>query len=135
MGERLIAVQCAGGIDGYWFIVGMLSPVNMASLYAELRRMNNVQTNEHHQMLKPSLNLKAHYEPLQTTMASLREAVVVTDAVGGVIFMNAAAQALTGLEPLAAQGRAVEDVVRLVASRDTQPPPRGAASYPDDHGR
>jgi len=77
-------------------------------------------------MLKPSLNLKARYEQLQTTMVSLRQAVVVTDAAGGVIFMNAAAQALTGLESLAAQGRAVEDVVRLVASRDTRLPPRGA---------
>jgi PAS domain-containing protein len=47
-------------------------------------------------MLKPSLSLKAHYDQLQTTVVNLREAVVVTDAAGGVIFMNAAAQALTG---------------------------------------
>jgi hypothetical protein len=37
-------------------------------------------------MLKPSFSLKAHYDQLQTTVANLREAVVVTDA---------AAQALT----------------------------------------
>src|SRR5919109_876259 len=85
--------------------------------------------------MNPSLNLKAHYEHLQTTVASLREAVVVTDAAGGVIFMNAAAQALTGLESLAAQGRAVEDVVRLVAGGDTRPPPRGAVGVAGHMGQ
>ena len=79
-------------------------------------------------MLKRSLDLKAHDEWWQTTLANLHEAVVVTDTAGGVTFMNAAAQVITGWEPAAAQGRAVEDVVRLVASRDTRPPPRGAVA-------
>src|SRR6266511_2087706 len=85
-------------------------------------------------MLKPSLDLTAHDERLQTTLARLHEAVVVTDATGGVTFMNAAAQALTGWEPAAAQGRAVEDVVRVVTSGDTRPPPRGAVgvAWPTD---
>jgi PAS domain S-box-containing protein len=74
------------------------------------------------------LDLKAHDEWLQATLANLREAVVITDTAGGVTFMNAAAQAITGWEPAAAQGRAVEDVVRLAAGRDTQPPSRGAVA-------
>ena len=79
-------------------------------------------------MLKRFLDLKTHDEWWQTTLANLHEAVVVTDNAGGVIFMNAAAQVITGWEPAAAQGRAVEDVVPLVASRDTRPPPRGAVA-------
>jgi PAS domain S-box-containing protein len=77
-------------------------------------------------MVQLSLNLAAQYERLQTTLVSLHEAVVVTDAAGGVTFMNAAAQALTGWESNAAQGKAVEDVVRLAASGDTRPPVRCA---------
>jgi two-component sensor histidine kinase len=81
-------------------------------------------------MLKPPLDLKAYHEQLQTTLASLHEAVVVTDAAGRIAFMNAAAQALTGWEPAAAQGQVVADVVRLVASGDTPPPPRGVVGVP-----
>jgi two-component system, sensor histidine kinase PdtaS len=77
-------------------------------------------------MLKPSLDLKTHYERLQTTLASLHEAVVVTDAAGAVTFMNAAAQTLTGRELAAAEGKAVEEVIQLVGSGDAGPPPRGA---------
>ena len=77
-------------------------------------------------MLKPSLDLKAHDERVQTTLARLHEAVVVTDAAGRVTFINAAAQALIGWEPAAAQGQAVAEVIRLVASGDTRPLPRGA---------
>jgi two-component sensor histidine kinase len=85
-------------------------------------------------MLKPSLDLKAHYERWQGTLASLHEAVVVTDAAGGVIFMNAAAQAFTGWEPAAAQGSPVEDVVQLVGRGDTRPPPKGGlgVAWPPD---
>jgi PAS domain S-box-containing protein len=77
-------------------------------------------------MVKQALDLTAHYERLQTALASLHEAVVVTDVAGRVTFMNAAAQALTGWEPAAAQGRAVEEVVRLVTSGDIRPLPIGA---------
>jgi two-component system, sensor histidine kinase PdtaS len=77
-------------------------------------------------MVKPSLDLKAHYERVQIALASLHEAVVVTDAAGGVTFLNNAAQALTGWEPAAAQGKAVGAVVRLVANGATWPPRRGA---------
>lgn len=85
-------------------------------------------------MLKPAVDLTAHDERLQTSLARPHEAVVVTDATGRVTFMNAAAQALTGWEPAAAQGRAVEDVVRVVISRGTGPPPRGAVgvAWPTD---
>jgi two-component system, cell cycle sensor histidine kinase and response regulator CckA len=85
-----------------------------------------MQTNSHDPMLKPSHSLKAHHDQLQTTLANLCEAVVITDAAGGIIFMNAAAQALTGWESLVAQGRTVEEVVQLVASRDNRSALRGA---------
>jgi two-component sensor histidine kinase len=77
-------------------------------------------------MLKPSLDVQAHYNRLQTTLASLHEAVVVIDAAGAVAFMNAAAQAFTGWELAAAQEMAVEEVVPLVGRGDTRPPPRDA---------
>jgi two-component sensor histidine kinase len=76
-------------------------------------------------MRKPSLDLNAHDERLQTTLARRHEAVVVTDA---------AAQALTGWEPTAAQGRAVAEVVQVVAGGATLLPPSGAVgmAWPTD---
>ena len=44
MGEGLRDLPCAGGTtDECWNSVGVLSPVNMARLSDELRRINNEQ--------------------------------------------------------------------------------------------
>jgi PAS domain S-box-containing protein len=135
VGERLIAVQFAGGaMDERWCIVGVASSVSLSRLYDDLMRINNEQMNLHRQVVKQYLDLEAHYKRLQTTLASVHEAVVVTDAAGAVTFMNAPAQALTGWEAAVAQGKAAADVVRVVAGEDPEVLLSGApgAAWPTD---
>ncbi|MEO8353374.1 MAG: PAS domain S-box protein, partial [Chthoniobacteraceae bacterium] len=58
---------------------------------------------------------------LVTTLRSIGDAVVSTDAEGRVMFMNAVAQRLTGWSEEQAQGRHLRDVVRIVQGGDNKP--------------
>ena len=128
VGERPITVQFSGAaMAERRCIVGVASPVHLARLSDELMRINNEQLNVHRQAVKQYLDLEAHYKRLQTTLASVHEAVVVTDPAGTVTFMNAAAQALTGWDASAAEGKAAADVIRLVASGNPGSSLKGAS--------
>ncbi|HEX5227979.1 MAG TPA: CHASE3 domain-containing protein [Bryobacteraceae bacterium] len=58
---------------------------------------------------------------LHTTLSSIGDAVVATDAGGRVTFMNGIAEALTGWTQAGAQGRQVEEVLQLI-NEDTRSP-------------
>ncbi len=56
-----------------------------------------------------------------TTVSSIGDAVVATDAAGSVRFMNAAAERVTGVSAAVAVGRPVEDVFTLVDAHTRAP--------------
>jgi PAS domain S-box-containing protein len=60
-------------------------------------------------------------EELAVTLASIRDAVVVTDAAGRVTFVNAAAERLTGCRSDEARGRELAEICSLVGE-DTRAP-------------
>ena len=53
-------------------------------------------------------------EWVRVTLSSIGDAVITTDAAGGVTFLNPVAQALTGWAPEAAEGVPLEDVFKVV---------------------
>jgi PAS domain-containing protein len=60
-------------------------------------------------------------ELLATTLASIGDAVAVTDAEGRVTFLNAEAEHLTGWMAPEAAGRPLEDVFRIINEKTRQP--------------
>jgi PAS domain S-box-containing protein len=58
--------------------------------------------------------LRASEERWSTTLRSIGDAVIATDANGRVTFMNEVAAKLTGWQPSEAQGRALEEVFNIV---------------------
>jgi PAS domain S-box-containing protein len=63
-----------------------------------------------------------------TTLASIADAVVATDPVGRVTFINPAAEQLTGWTRAAAQGRPLYEVVHLVRAGTREPVPDPVAT-------
>jgi diguanylate cyclase (GGDEF)-like protein/PAS domain S-box-containing protein len=69
---------------------------------------------------QPALRLPADVsaEPQLLALASLPEAVIITDRDGRITFMNPAAERLTGVEAVTATGKRLEDIVSLVDEGD-----------------
>jgi PAS domain S-box-containing protein len=65
--------------------------------------------------------LRRLQEELATTLRSVGDAVISTDAVGVVRFMNAVAEQLTGWSSGAAEGRPLEDVFNIVNEQTRAP--------------
>ena len=61
------------------------------------------------------------YALLATTLRSVGDAVISTDAAGSVQFMNAVAESLTGWTEQEAKGRALEEVFRIVHEESREP--------------
>ena len=81
-------------------------------------------------------------EWLATTLRSICDAVLVTDARGVVTFMNTVAEKLTGWPRAEAQGRPVGEIVRLLDEASRAPAdsivleaPRGGHPKPEARGR
>src|ERR1051325_11534374 len=60
-------------------------------------------------------------EWLFTTLRSIGDAVIVTDAAGVVVFMNPVAEALTGWSEKAALGKECSEVFRIVSEETRLP--------------
>jgi PAS domain S-box-containing protein len=65
--------------------------------------------------------LQDQREWLRGTLSSIGDAVITTDAVGSVTFLNAVAQALTGWTQDAAVGQPLDSVFRIVSEESRQP--------------
>ncbi|MGI5860489.1 MAG: GAF domain-containing protein, partial [Myxococcales bacterium] len=65
--------------------------------------------------------LQSSEERLATTLRSIGDAVVATDAEGRVEYMNPVAEALTGWRSDEARGRLLEEAVRFVDARTREP--------------
>ncbi len=64
---------------------------------------------------------RAQRERLRATLASIGDAVIVTDAAGRIVSLNAVAESLTGWSLRDARGRPLDEVFRVV-SEDTRAP-------------
>jgi PAS domain S-box-containing protein len=60
-------------------------------------------------------------QQLETTLASIGDAVIATDAKGQVSFMNAVAESLTGWKQDEASGRPLEEIFHIVNEQTRQP--------------
>jgi len=60
-------------------------------------------------------------EQLRTTLASIGDAVIATDAEARVVFMNAVAGKLTGWTPEEAKGQTLKDVMRIINEYTREP--------------
>jgi PAS domain S-box-containing protein len=67
--------------------------------------------------------LKTHEESLATTLRSIGDAVIATDAGGRVTTMNPVAEQLTGWSLAEALGKPLESVFRIVSEDDGKPVP------------
>ncbi|MEO6708609.1 MAG: CHASE3 domain-containing protein, partial [Planctomycetota bacterium] len=69
--------------------------------------------------------LEGQHDMLQTTLASIAEGIVVTDAAGRVTYMNPVAEVMTGSTPSSALGRPLGAVMQL----HSDPESRGLESH------
>jgi PAS domain S-box-containing protein len=70
---------------------------------------------------RDTLRLRESQQRLATTLQSIGDAVIATDAAGRVALINPVAAALTGWPALEAQGRSLDEVFRIV-NEDTRVP-------------
>ncbi len=70
---------------------------------------------------KHAREIERQREQLRVTLASIGDAVIVTDMNGAVTFMNPVAVVLTGWEPQEAVGRPLEQVFRIVNEETRRP--------------
>ena len=68
------------------------------------------------------LALKDREENLRTTLHSIGDAVIATDASGNVTHLNPMAEKLTGWETNEAEGKPLTEVFRIVNSKTKEPP-------------
>ncbi|MGP1386777.1 MAG: PAS domain S-box protein [Thainema sp.] len=91
----------------------LLKPVHLPELHT------TVEMALHRHQLEQQL--EATQQWLATTLNSIGDGTIAVDDVGRIIFMNPAAEALTGWTQQAAIGRSVESVLQLVSATTGQP--------------
>jgi PAS domain S-box-containing protein len=88
----------------------------------ELRRLSDTYEEHLHAEEEKSRLLTESRERFQTTLNSLGDAVIATDAEGNVRYINPVAQQLTGwLNYMEARGRPLSEVARLETEQDHRP--------------
>jgi PAS domain S-box-containing protein len=66
-------------------------------------------------------SLRRQSQILEVTLASIGEAVIVTDATGHATFLNSVAETLTGWSQASAKGRPLTEIFRIMNERTRQP--------------
>jgi PAS domain S-box-containing protein len=82
--------------------------------------ITHVQRLREHQAKSGELERRRSEEILATTLRSIGDGVIATDAYGRVSFMNAIAERLTGWEEAQAKSRPLEDVFNIVNEKTRQ---------------
>ena len=80
---------------------------------------NSEQPSHHWREIEDSL--RRHSQILQVTLASIGDAVIVTDARGQVTFLNSVAEGLTGWPAQEGKGRPLKEIFPIVNERTRQP--------------
>ena len=70
---------------------------------------------------EPDDQLRRHAEWLRITLGSVGDAIVTTDSIGRVMFMNERAEVLTGWTLQDAHGRELRDIVHVIHESDRRP--------------
>lgn len=104
---RIRAVRIALWTTGCFLVIGVLVS---AILVAMTRRQANIQRALHDER-----------ERLKATLLSIGDGVIVTDARGAVVTMNAVAEALTGWPDGSSTGRPLDEVFVIVNQQTRQP--------------
>lgn len=99
---------------------------------AELRQVNEALRREVHERVKVEEQVREQREWLHVILRSLGEGIVATDERGRVMFLNPAAEQLTGLRQEEAIGRPFDDVLRTrrdAAARNGDSTDQGSDSH------
>jgi len=70
---------------------------------------------------RAAAKIRGSEQRLATTLSSIGDGVIATDAGGAIRFLNPVAAELTGWSQADAEGRAVDEVFRIVGATDRQP--------------
>ena len=103
--RRVMAAAIAGGLASL-VLFGAFVAVVRRDLLARVRSQEALRHSE---------------QRLRTTLRSIGDAVLATDAEGRVTFLNAVAERLTGWTLAEATGRPVEEIFRIVEERSRTP--------------
>jgi PAS domain S-box-containing protein len=129
--ERLLQIRTRRATN--WTHVTLYSAIGLSIMVAgllftltrrELRQLSNSYENHLRAEAEKSHQLAESRERFQTTLNSLGDAVIATDADGFVRYINPVAQQLTGwTDYTQAQGRSLQEVARLLDERTREPFP------------
>jgi PAS domain S-box-containing protein len=89
-------------------------------VHVETQRLLQVQEDVNRQLQQAYLTLHVSEEKLAVTLNSIDDAVIATDAAGGVTFLNPLAERLTGWTRADAIGQPVDTVFRILNSETRQ---------------
>ena len=104
---RMIVISCVVVGIGAGLVIGFLTAIEMRELAAGfLRSLDNAQAR--------AAELARSEERWATTLASIGDAVIATDAEGKIIFVNPVAEPLLQLSAGECVGRPMDEVFRLV---------------------
>ena len=93
----------------------------VSRLARDFRQMTEALIEDHRQRDQAEESLFAEKERAQVTLASIGDAVITTDVVGRVQFLNGVAEELTGWSNAEADGRALDEVFRIISEITRQP--------------
>ena len=89
----------------------------------ETQRLLEVQEELNRELQEANGTLRLNEEKLTVTLNSIGDAVITTDALGRVTFLNPLAESLTGWPREEAVGRSVEDVFHIIDRTPASLPP------------
>ncbi len=85
--------------------------------YKDLESVNAEIHRAHADVLRASENFAREKERLSTTLKSITDGVITTDAKGDIEMMNSAAEAITGWRQVDASAKSIDQVLRIIEEK------------------